>query len=103
MSQQENHGTVGGYITGFIISIILSIIPIVLVLNHMMGKTALVFTIILIAVGQFLVQLFFFMHIREAADDGPRYNVWALVLGVFLVFVIVGGSIWIMTFNTPAY
>lgn len=101
--EQENHGSVGQYITGFIISIILSIIPMVLVFNHVMGKVALVWTIIIIAVLQFLVQLFFFMHVRERLDDGPRYNVWALTLGVFLIFVIVGGSVWIMTFNSSTY
>jgi cytochrome o ubiquinol oxidase operon protein cyoD len=93
----ENHGTIGQYVTGFIISIILTIIPLVLVLKHMMQGTALLVTIMIMALLQFLVQLFFFMHVREG--ERPRYNVMALVLGIIFVFTIVAGSVWIMSFN----
>ncbi|AMA71503.1 MULTISPECIES: cytochrome o ubiquinol oxidase subunit IV [Aneurinibacillus] len=98
MSQQEAHGSTKAYIIGFILSIVLTIIPLVLVLNHMMSRTALFVTIMVMAVLQFAVQLFFFMHIREG--EKPRYNVMALVLGIVFVVTIVAGSIWIMTFNS---
>ncbi|USG64556.1 cytochrome o ubiquinol oxidase subunit IV [Brevibacillus ruminantium] len=102
MTQHENHGEHHGslkaYVIGFILSIILTIIPLVLVMNHILTGTALVFTIMAMAVAQLLVQLFFFMHIREG--DKPRYNVQALILGVVIVFTIVAGSMWIMTFNS---
>jgi cytochrome o ubiquinol oxidase operon protein cyoD len=95
---QETHGSVKSYTIGFILSIVLTIIPLVLVLNHMMSPTALVVTIISMAVLQFLVQLFFFMHIKEG--EKPRYNVMALLLGVVIVVTIVAGSVWIMSFNS---
>lgn len=95
---QETHGSVKSYTIGFILSIVLTIIPLVLVLNHMMSPTALVVTIITMAVLQFLVQLFFFMHIKEG--EKPRYNVMALILGVVIVVTIVAGSVWIMSFNS---
>lgn len=82
---------------GFVLSIVLTIIPLVLVMNQMLGKTALVITIMVMAILQFVVQLFFFMHVREG--EKPRYNVQTLVLGLVIVFTIVAGSIWIMTFN----
>ncbi|WP_066369058.1 cytochrome o ubiquinol oxidase subunit IV [Neobacillus fumarioli] len=85
------------YVTGFILSIILTIIPLVLVLNHMMAKTMLMVTILLAAVLQFVIQLFFFMHIREG--EQPRYNAAALILGIVFVVTIVVGAIWIMSFN----
>ncbi|QQE73659.1 cytochrome o ubiquinol oxidase subunit IV [Brevibacillus composti] len=94
----ENHGTFKSYVTGFVLSIILTIIPLVLVMNHILTGTALVVTIMLMAVAQLFVQLFFFMHIREG--EKPRYNVQALVLGAVIVFTIVAGSMWIMTFNS---
>lgn len=94
----EHHGSLKSYVIGFILSIVLTIIPIVLVMNQMLGKTALVITIMVLAILQFVVQLYFFMHIREG--EKPRYNVQALVLGIVIVFTIVAGSIWIMTFNT---
>lgn len=94
----EHHGSLKSYVIGFILSIVLTIIPLVLVMNQMLGKTALVITIMVMAILQFVVQLYFFMHIREG--EKPRYNVQALILGIVIVFTIVAGSIWIMTFNT---
>jgi cytochrome o ubiquinol oxidase operon protein cyoD len=99
MSNHEHaeHGSIKAYVTGFVLSIILTIIPLVLVLNHMLGKTALMVSILLAAVLQFVIQLFFFMHIRDG--EGPRYNVAALILGIVFVVTIVVGAIWIMSFN----
>ncbi|RLQ92332.1 cytochrome o ubiquinol oxidase subunit IV [Falsibacillus albus] len=97
MSHQESHGSVKAYVTGFIASIVLTIIPLVLTLKHVLTGTALIVAIITMAVLQLLVQLFFFMHIRDG--EKPRYNVWGLILGLFIVIVIVAGSMWIMAFN----
>ncbi|CRK80787.1 cytochrome o ubiquinol oxidase subunit IV [Neobacillus massiliamazoniensis] len=94
----EHAGSIKAYVIGFILSIILTIIPLVLVLNHMMGKTALTVSILIAAVLQFVIQLFFFMHI--GAGEGPRYNVVALVLGLVFVVTIVIGALWIMEFNS---
>jgi cytochrome o ubiquinol oxidase subunit IV len=93
----EHIGSLKSYIIGFILSIILTIIPLVFVLNHMMGKTALTVSILIAAVLQFVIQLFFFMHIRDG--EGPRYNAVALILGIVFVLTIVIGAIWIMSFN----
>ncbi|MFC3884554.1 cytochrome o ubiquinol oxidase subunit IV [Bacillus songklensis] len=98
MSHQENHGSLKAYIIGFVFSIVLTIIPLVLVLNHTLSGGLLTASILAMAVLQFLVQLFFFMHIKDG--EKPRYNVMALVLAVVFVITIVAGSIWIMTFNS---
>ncbi|WML44184.1 cytochrome o ubiquinol oxidase subunit IV [Neobacillus sp. PS3-40] len=98
MSNHNHNGSIKAYVIGFILSIILTVIPLVLVLEHMLGKTALLVSILIAAILQFIVQLFFFMHIRDG--EGPRYNVVALVLGLVFVTTIVVGSIWIMSFNS---
>ncbi|MBY0211611.1 MULTISPECIES: cytochrome o ubiquinol oxidase subunit IV [Priestia] len=94
----ENHGSLKAYTTGFIFSIILTVIPLLLVLNHVLVKNILLASILGMAVLQFFVQLFFFMHIKDG--EKPRYNVMALILGIVFVITIVAGSIWIMTFNS---
>ncbi|MOA22950.1 Cytochrome bo(3) ubiquinol oxidase subunit 4 [compost metagenome] len=98
---QDTHSSHGGsmksYIVGFLFSIILTIIPLVLVLNNMLSKTATTVIILAMAVLQFLVQLVFFMHIRD--EEKPRFNLMALVFGLVIMVVIVAGSIWIMTYN----
>ncbi|HJV46840.1 MAG TPA: cytochrome o ubiquinol oxidase subunit IV [Bacillota bacterium] len=94
----EAHGSTKSYVIGFVLSIILTIIPLLLVVNHVLPVGPLVVTIMGMAVLQFLIQLFFFMHVREG--EGPKYNVMALILGVIFVITIVGGSMWVMTFNS---
>ncbi|MDQ0200081.1 cytochrome o ubiquinol oxidase subunit IV [Neobacillus ginsengisoli] len=98
MSNHEHTGSIKAYIIGFILSIVLTIIPLVLVLEHLLAKSALVVSILLAAVLQFVIQLFFFMHIRDG--EGPRYNVMALILGLVFVVTIVAGAMWIMSFNS---
>jgi cytochrome o ubiquinol oxidase subunit IV len=93
----EHTGSIKSYVIGFILSIILTIIPLILVLNQMLAKTALTVSILIAAVLQFVIQLFFFMHIREG--EGPRYNALALILGIVFVLTIVIGALWIMEFN----
>lgn len=85
------------YVIGFILSIVLTIIPLVLVMNPILSKTATVISILVMGVLQFVVQLFFFMHIREG--EKPRYNVQTLILGLVIVVTIIAGSLWIMLFN----
>ncbi|MCQ6277644.1 cytochrome o ubiquinol/quinol oxidase subunit IV [Bacillus sp. EB600] len=94
----QHHGSIKAYLSGFIFSIVLTIIPLVLVLNHMLEKTVLVVSVLLAAVLQFVIQLFFFMHIRDG--EGPRYNAMALILGIVFAVTIVAGAIWIMSFNS---
>ncbi|MDP4163394.1 MAG: cytochrome o ubiquinol oxidase subunit IV [Bacillota bacterium] len=98
MSNHHDTGSIKAYIIGFILSIVLTIIPLVLVLEHLLSKSALVVSILVAAVLQFVIQLFFFMHIRDG--EGPRYNVMALILGLVFVVTIVAGAMWIMSFNS---
>ncbi|QHW29888.1 cytochrome o ubiquinol oxidase subunit IV [Paenibacillus rhizovicinus] len=96
--EHDDHGSLKAYVIGFIISIVLTVIPLLVVFQTSMNKTGVIITIITMAVIQLVVQLFFFMHIREG--DGPKYNVMALIVGLFIVVVIVAGSVWIMSFNS---
>ncbi|CRK84931.1 cytochrome o ubiquinol oxidase subunit IV [Neobacillus massiliamazoniensis] len=98
MTTHEHTGSIKAYLIGFILSIVLTIIPLVLVLEHMLAKTALIASILIAAVLQFVIQLFFFMHIRDG--EGPKYNVMALIVGIIFVITIVAGAMWIMEFNS---
>ena len=94
------HGSLKSYIIGFVLSIVLTIIPLVAVLNDMFNKSTTIAVILVTAALQFLVQLLFFMHLRE--EDKPRYNSISLIFAVLLLLTIVIGSIWIMTYNQVA-
>ncbi|EIT86980.1 cytochrome o quinol oxidase subunit IV [Fictibacillus macauensis ZFHKF-1] len=98
---EENHGSTKLYVMGFVLSLILTVIPLWLVVQHVFAKGMLTIVITAIAVGQLLIQLFCFMHIKDG--EKPRYHAIALVLGAVIVFTIVAGSIWIMTFNSQVH
>lgn len=97
----EAHGSLKSYVIGFVLSIVLTIIPLVIVLNDLMNRTAAFVVILIAAVLQLLVQLFFFMHLKET--EKPRWNVMGLVLGIIILLTVVGGSIWIMEVNKIGY
>ncbi|THF84119.1 cytochrome o ubiquinol oxidase subunit IV [Cohnella fermenti] len=95
--EHESHGSLKSYVLGFVLSLILTAIPLIFVLNDIVEGTAANVILLATAVLQFVVQLFFFMHLRE--EKKPRWNLMALILGLVIVLVIVLGSIWIMGNN----
>lgn len=96
----ETHGSFRSYLIGYVLSIVLTIIPLVVVLNKWMTGGAAIAVLLVTAIAQFVVQLVFFMHLRE--EKKPRWNLMALLLGLLILVVIVIGSIWIMTYNQVA-
>ncbi|MDR4998072.1 cytochrome o ubiquinol oxidase subunit IV [Brevibacillus parabrevis] len=100
MSNQTAHGSLKSYVTGFICSIVLTIIPIVVLVNNWLEGLGSTIVFLAAALLQFIVQLVFFMHLRD--EEKPRYNLMSLLLGIFIVLLIVVGSIWIMMYNMVA-
>jgi len=100
-ASHESHGSLKSYVIGFILSIVLTIIPLVVVMNHMMGKVGTLVLILIMAVLQFGVQLLFFMHVKEGENAG--WNIMALIFGLIVLLTIVAGSVWIMTYNQVAH
>lgn len=97
-THHNNHTSPKMYIIGYLLSIVLTVGALWLTLSHGMTLGPLVFTIIALAGLQIVVQLFFFMHVTEG--EGPHYHLMALIIGLIFTAVIIGGSIWIMEFNS---
>ena len=96
----ESHGSLKSYVTGFAFSLLLTIIPIMVLENNWLEGKGITIVFLVTAVLQFIIQLVFFMHLRE--EEKPRYNLMSLILGIFIVLLIVIGSIWIMMYNMVA-
>lgn len=96
----EAHGSLKSYVIGFVWSLVLTIIPIAVVMYDLLQGTSALLVLLGTAVLQFVVQLVYFMHLRE--EKKPRWNLMVLILGLFMMLVIVAGSIWIMTYNQVA-
>ena len=58
------------------------------------GSPAIPVALIVLAIAQMGVHLVFFLHITTGPDN--TNNVLALAFGVLIVFLVIGGSLWIM-------
>lgn len=96
----ESHGSLKSYTIGFLFSIVLTIIPVTVVVYGWLEGMASIIVLMTTAVLQFIVQLIYFMHLRE--EKKPRYNLVTLILGLFILLLIVIGSMWIMFYNQVA-
>ncbi|MCE2705921.1 MAG: cytochrome o ubiquinol oxidase subunit IV [Proteobacteria bacterium] len=88
------HGTTKSYIIGFILSIILTVIPYYLVVNHILASEMSYIVISVFAILQLLVQLVFFLHL--GGESKPHWNLIAFVFTLFIIGILVTGSLWIM-------
>ena len=93
----ESHATVKSYLIGFVLSIVLTAIPFGLVMDRMhygfSAGTALA-AILVLAIVQVFVHVVYFLHMDRSAEQ--RWNVVAFTFTVFMLAIVVAGSVWIM-------
>lgn len=93
MNRSETH-THRAYLTGFILALILTAIPFALVWSGVLPQGATIGIIAIAAVIQVMVHLYYFLHLNLTTT--PRDNLLAIAFAAVLIFIMVGGSIWIM-------
>jgi cytochrome o ubiquinol oxidase operon protein cyoD len=82
------------YLTGFALALILTAIPFALVAINPLPKRPTLIIIGVAAAIQVLVHLRYFLHLDLTST--PRENLVAIVFTAILIFLMVGGSFWIM-------
>jgi cytochrome o ubiquinol oxidase operon protein cyoD len=80
-------------------SVILTVAAFVLASSQLIYGPAIPVALIVLAIAQMGVHLVFFLHITTGPDN--TNNVLALAFGILVVFLIVAGSIWIMSHLDP--
>ena len=90
----EHRLSYGKYIFGFVASVALTLTAYLLVMQGTASKNIIVGCISGLAIVQFLVQMFFFLHLGE--ERRPRWKLLVAVFMLGIVALIVFGSIWIM-------
>jgi cytochrome o ubiquinol oxidase operon protein cyoD len=91
----EEHGSLRTYVTGFILSIVFTLTAYLLVSHHAFSNLDLIVAAIVgLALIQFVVQLFFFLHLGK--ETKPRWKLFVLIFMVTVVLILVFGSIWII-------
>jgi cytochrome o ubiquinol oxidase operon protein cyoD len=86
--------TFKNYLTGFILAFFLTIISFGLVLTKVVPKQIAVAGLLISATLQMLVHLHYFLHLNRSSAQ--RWNIIALAFTALLLFIFVGGTIWVM-------
>lgn len=88
------HITTKGYITGFVLALLLTVFSFGLVMTDVVSRQFAVIGIFAAAVAQMLVHLHYFLHLDRSSAQ--RWNVIAIAFTAVLLFIFVGGTIWVM-------
>jgi cytochrome o ubiquinol oxidase operon protein cyoD len=103
----DEHASVGmrvlGYVIGLALAVILTATSFFIAGTDLVWQPSIPVAIIVLAIAQMGVHLVFFLHITTGSDN--TNNVMALAFGLLIVFLVIAGSLWIMSHlnaNMPA-
>ena len=83
-----------GYVVGLGLALLLTATSFFVAGTNLVWQPSIPVAIVVLAIAQMGVHLVFFLHITTGPDN--TNNVMALAFGLLIVFLVVGGSIWIM-------
>jgi cytochrome o ubiquinol oxidase subunit IV len=83
-----------GYLVGLGLAILLTTTSFFIAGTDLVWQPSIPVAIIVLAIAQMGVHLVFFLHITTGPDN--TNNVMALAFGLLIVFLVIGGSLWIM-------
>lgn len=89
------HGTFTAYVVGFVSSLVLTITAYLFVTHKVLPYDGLIYVLAVLAIAQLLVQLILFLHL--GSEPTPRWNLRVALFAALVVFIVVAGSIWIMS------
>lgn len=84
-----------GYVVGLGLALLLTATSFFIAGTDLVWQPSIPVALIVLAIAQMGVHLVFFLHITTGADN--TNNVLALAFGLLIVFLVVGGSVWIMS------
>jgi cytochrome o ubiquinol oxidase operon protein cyoD len=87
--------SVGGYLVGLGFATLLTIVSFFIARTTLVWGPSIPVALCVLAIAQMGVHLVFFIHITSGPDNVN--NVMALAFGVLIVFLLIVGSLWIMT------
>jgi cytochrome o ubiquinol oxidase subunit IV len=83
-----------GYVVGPGLAVLLTATSFFVAGTDLVRQPSIPAAIIVLAIAQMCVHLVFFLHITTGPDN--TNNVMALAIGVLIVVLLIGGSLWIM-------
>ena len=82
------------YLIGFGLAVLLTVASFLVARTSLVWQPSIPIALFVLAIAQMGVHLVFFLHITSGPDSAN--NVMALAFGVLIVFLVIGGSLWIM-------
>jgi cytochrome o ubiquinol oxidase operon protein cyoD len=92
--REITHGLLG-YAVGLGLAVLLTIVSFGVAGTDLVWRPSIPIALFVLAVAQIGVHLVFFIHITTGPDN--TNNVMALAFGVLIVFLVIGGTLWIMS------
>ena len=83
-----------GYLVGLGLAVLLTATSFFIAGTNLVWQPSIPVAIIVLAIAQMGVHLVFFLHITTGPDN--TNNVLALAFGLLIIFLVIGGSLWIM-------
>jgi len=84
-----------GYCVGFGLAILMTATSFFIAGTDLVWQPSIPVALVVLAIAQMGVHLVFFIHITTDPDN--TNNILALAFGLLIVFLVVGGSLWIMS------
>ncbi len=91
---EASHSSSKSYITGFILAVLFTLISFAFVMVDQVPRKVAFIGLSIAALMQMLVHLRFFLHLDNST--GQRWNVVLLAFTAVLVFIFIGGTLWVM-------
>ncbi len=93
-TDKASQKTFGAYITGLILCVVLTLMAFGIVDKRPFDTGGLYIAVSVLAVIQFIVQCICFLRLNAGAEG--RWNLLPFLFSIFVIAVLVGGSLWIM-------
>lgn len=94
MNVRDSQRMLTFYVSGFVLSVILTLVAYYFAVDSSLAGITLIVVLVELAILQFFVQLYFFLHF--GSEQKPRWRLLTLVFMMCFVLIVVLGSIWIM-------
>ena len=94
VEERESTASYSSYTIGLGLAILATIASFIVSQTHLLWPPGIPVGLVVLAFAQIGVHLVFFLHLGSGSDN--TNNILALAFGVLIVFLVIGGSIWIM-------
>ena len=92
---QESTATIVTYTVGLGLAVAATLASFVVAKTNLLWAPGIPVGLLVLAIAQIGIHLVFFLHLGTGPDN--TNNILALAFGVFVVFFVIAGSIWIIT------